>query len=305
MFMQTITAAKPPVLKLIAAFAAVYIIWGSTYLGVRFASESIPPLLMASVRFLVSGTILYIVARTKGAAAPKPIHWKSSVITGFFLLLLGNGMMAWSLKFVSSSLAAILVATEPFWLVLVAWLLFGKGKPKIKEVLGLAIGFVGIMILISTKNQAGNTDTNPIGVVMVMVSAIAWAIGSMYATKAVNTDSAILTVAMQMLAGGVMLVMAGTLAGEWKLLHFDAVTAKSLLALAYLTFFGSLVAFTAYSWLLGKVSPSLASTYAFVNPVVAIFLGWSLGGEAISVAMLLASGIIITSVILITQAKHK
>ncbi|QHT65634.1 EamA family transporter [Rhodocytophaga rosea] len=303
--MQTITATKHSLLKLVAAFAAVYIIWGSTYLGVRFASETIPPLLMASVRFLVSGSILYIVARAKGASAPQPIHWRSSAITGFFLLLLGNGLMAWSLKFVASSMAAILVATEPFWLVLVAWLLFGKGKPAIKEVLGLVIGFAGIMILISAGNHSGSTVTNPIGVIMVMVSAIAWAIGSMYATKAVNTDSSILTVAMQMLAGGVMLVIAGTLVGEWKLLHFDAVTAKSLIALAYLTFFGSLVAFTAYSWLLGKVSPSLASTYAFVNPVVAIFLGWSWGGEAISGAMLLASGIIITSVILITQAKHK
>lgn len=302
--MQTITATKPSLLKLIAAFAAVYIIWGSTYLGVRFASETIPPLLMASVRFLVSGTILYIVARAKGAAAPKPIHWKSSAITGFFLLLLGNGLMAWSLKFVASSLAAILVATEPFWLVLVAWLLFGKGKPAMKEILGLFIGFVGIVVLISVRDHSGSTHTNPVGVVMVMVSAIAWAIGSMYATKAVNTESSILTVAMQMLAGGVMLVIAGTLVGEWKLLNFDAVTTKSLLALAYLTFFGSLIAFTAYSWLLGKVSPSLASTYAFVNPVVAIFLGWSLGGETISEAMLLASGIIIASVILITQAKR-
>jgi drug/metabolite transporter (DMT)-like permease len=298
--MQT---TRPSTLKLLIAFAAVYIIWGSTYLGVRFASETIPPLLMASVRFLVSGSILYVYARSKGAMPPKIIHWKSAAITGLFLLLIGNGGMAWSLQFLPSSLAAILVATEPFWLVIVAWTMFGKGRPTGKEAVGLIVGFIGIVLLVSFGSGKNTGVVNPIGVVMVIASAIAWAIGSMYATRASVPDSPMLSISMQMLTGGVMLVIAGTIKGEWSVLEFDEVSTKSGLALVYLTLFGSLVGFTAYSWLLGVVSPSLASTYAYVNPVVALFLGWSLGGENITVPMLLASAIIILSVVIITLSK--
>lgn len=298
--MQT---ARPSTAKLISAFAAVYIIWGSTYLGVRFANETIPPLLMASVRFLVSGSILFMYARSKGAALPTLVHWKSASLTGLFLLLIGNGGMAWSLQFVPSSLAAILVATEPFWLVIVAWTMFGKGKPTGKESLGLLIGFIGIVLLVSVGQSKNTGITNPVGVIMVIVSAIAWAIGSMYATRAAVPDSPMLSIAMQMLAGGVMLFIAGSLAGEWQELNFGQISTKSFIALVYLTLFGSLVGFTAYSWLLGVVSPSLAATYAYVNPVVALILGWSLGGEIITIPMLLASGIIIGSVVIITMAK--
>lgn len=298
--MQT---TRPSTLKLLIAFAAVYIIWGSTYLGVRFASETIPPLLMASVRFLVSGTILYIYARSKGAMPPKLVHWKSAAVTGLFLLLIGNGGMAWSLQFLPSSLAAILVATEPFWLVLVAWTMFGKGRPTGKEAIGLIVGFIGIVLLVSFGSSKSTGVANPIGVVMVIASAIAWAIGSMYATRARVPESPMLSISLQMLTGGVMLVLAGTVKGEWQVLEFDEVSTKSGLALVYLTLFGSLVGFTAYSWLLGVVSPSLASTYAYVNPVVALLLGWSLGGENITVPMLLASAVIILSVVIITLAK--
>jgi drug/metabolite transporter (DMT)-like permease len=298
--MQT---TRPSTAKLISAFAAVYIIWGSTYLGVRFASETIPPLLMASVRFLVSGSILYLYARSKGATPPRFTHWRSAAITGLFLLLIGNGGMAWSLQFLPSSLAAILVATEPFWLVIVAWTLFGKGKPTGKEAIGLVVGFIGIVLLVSFGQSKNTGITNPAGVVMVIVSAIAWAIGSMYATRATVPDSPMLSISLQMLTGGVMLFLAGSVAGEWKVLEFDEVSTKSALALLYLTFFGSLIGFTAYSWLLGNVSPSMASTYAYVNPVVALILGWSLGGEIITTPMLLASAVIIISVIIITLAK--
>ena len=211
--------------------------------------------------------------------------------------------MAWSLQFLPSSLAAILVATEPFWLVIVAWTIFGKGKPSGQEAIGLVVGFMGIVLLVSFGQNNNTGITNPAGVVMVLVSAIAWAIGSMYATRATVPDSPMLSISMQMLAGGVMLFLAGSAAGEWNVLEFDAVSAKSGLALLYLTFFGSLVGFTAYSWLLGNVSPSMASTYAYVNPVVALMLGWSLGGEVITIPMLLASAMIIVSVIIITLAK--
>jgi drug/metabolite transporter (DMT)-like permease len=298
--MQT---AQPSTLKLIIAFAAVYIIWGSTYLGVRFANETIPPLLMASVRFLVSGSILYIYARSKGAMPPKLTHWKSAAVTGLFLLLIGNGGMAWSLQFIPTGLAAILVATEPFWLVVVAWTLFGKGRPSGKEAIGLITGFMGIVLLVTFGQSKNIGITNPAGVVMVIVSAIAWAIGSMYVTRATVPESPMLSISLQMLAGGAMLFMAGTLAGEWNVLKFDEVSTKSGLALVYLTLFGSLIGFTAYSWLLGNVSPSMASTYAYVNPVVALILGWSVGGEIITLPMLLASAVIIISVIIITLAK--
>ncbi len=298
--MQT---TRPSTIKLLIAFAAVYLIWGSTYLGVRFASETIPPLLMASVRFLVAGSILYVYARSKGAMAPKLIHWKSAAITGLFLLLIGNGGMAWSLQFLPSSLAAILVATEPFWLVIVAWTMFGKGRPTGKEAIGLVVGFIGIVLLVSFGNDENTGITNPVGVIMVITSAIAWAIGSMYAARASVPESPMLSISLQMLAGGAMLFVAGSLKGEWNVLEFDEVSKKSGLALVYLTLFGSLVGFTAYSWLLGVVSPSLASTYAYVNPVVALILGWSLGGEMITLPMLLASAIIIMSVIIITMAK--
>jgi drug/metabolite transporter (DMT)-like permease len=181
--------------------------------------------------------------------------------------------------------------------------MFGKGRPTGKEIIGLCIGFAGIVILVLSSGRNSTAVTNPVGVVMVIISAISWAIGSMYATRVTGSESPMLSIAMQMLAGGLMLFTAGSILGEWQELKFEAVSNKSILALVYLTFFGSLVAFTAYSWLLGKVTPSLASTYAYVNPVVALILGWSLGGELITTPMLLASGIIIASVIIITQAK--
>jgi drug/metabolite transporter (DMT)-like permease len=258
---------------------------------------------MASVRFLVSGSILYIYARSKGAMPPKLTHWKSAAVTGLFLLLIGNGGMAWSLQFIPTGLAAILVATEPFWLVVVAWTLFGKGRPSGKEAIGLITGFMGIVLLVTFGQSKNIGITNPAGVVMVIVSAIAWAIGSMYVTRATVPESPMLSISLQMLAGGAMLFMAGTLAGEWNVLKFDEVSTKSGLALVYLTLFGSLIGFTAYSWLLGNVSPSMASTYAYVNPVVALILGWSVGGEIITLPMLLASAVIIISVIIITLAK--
>lgn len=301
--MQTLTQTKPPVIQLLLAFFAVYFIWGSTYLAIRFTTQSIPPFLMASCRFLVAGSILYLFARRQGAV-PERIHWQSASISALFLLLGGNGLMAWSLQYINSSLAAILVATVPFWMVLVAWLGFKARRPGSKETAGLVLGFVGILwLVISTGSQGNGRATNPVGIAIVMLSAISWAMGSVYAARHSPPGSPMLLIALQMLVGGGLLAITGTLLGEWQIFQVAHVSVRSLLALGYLTFFGSLIAFTAYSWLLRVVPPSLASTYAYVNPVVAILLGWSLGGEQISLPMLLASGVIVASVVLITQAK--
>lgn len=293
---------------LIAAFAAVYLIWGSTYLAIKYAIETIPSFLMAGFRFVIAGAVLYGIARlSPGYERPKPIHWRTALIVGTLLLAIGNGGVVVAEHYISSSLAALLVATEPFLIVIFSWLFMGGGRPNWKVTLGLFIGFLGVGLLISgSGSSASGTTTGTgqvLGTVLVLVASVAWAAGSLYSIRAPAAGSAALGAGMQMLAGGAVLLVIGTLTGEWSRFDPSAISAVSWFALAYMIFFGGIVVFTAYSWLLKNASPAAVSTYAYVNPAVAVVLGWSIAGESMTAQMLVGAAVIVGSVALITLQK--
>lgn len=290
---------------LIAAFAAVYLIWGSTYLGIKYAIETLPTFLMAGTRFLIAGTVLFIWARlSSDYEKPQAAHWRTSLIIGALLLLGGNGGVIVAQHYIPSSLAALLVATEPFYIVIIGWILMGNSRPNLKVSLGLLLGFAGVFLLIGGRGLnvgSGGGSGQLFGAGLIIVSAASWALGSLYGLRAPAPKSALLAAGMQMLSGGALLMMVGILTGEWRTFDLAAVSRNSWIALAYLTVFGSIVGFTAYSWLLKNVEPSLASTYAYVNPVIAVFLGWAIAGESLTGQMLIGAGIIVGSVVLITS----
>lgn len=285
--------------RLIAALAAVYVIWGSTYLAIRFAVETLPPFLMAGVRFLLSGGALYAWALYRGAAKPDLQHWRSAFIIGTLLLLGGNGGVVWAEQFVPSGLAALLITSEPFWVVLLVWLMPGGHRPTGGVILGLLLGLFGISLLVGPGNLLDGRGIHLGGASVLFLASLSWAAGSLYSSKARLPGSAVLSTGMQMLAGGIVLTIFGILMGDWNKLVWQDVSARSMLSLVYLTLFGSIIGFSSYFWLLRNTTLTRASTYAFVNPVVAVFLGWAFAGEAITPRTLAATALIVVAVMLV------
>jgi drug/metabolite transporter (DMT)-like permease len=296
--------APPGTAMVLAAFAAVYVVWGSTYLAIRVAIETLPPLLMAGARFLLAGGILYAFMRLRGEPAPARRHWASTSIVGMLLLMFGNGGVVLAERSVPSGVVALLVAMVPMWMVLLEWLRPGGNRPTLQTVVGLAIGFAGIVILIGPAGFAGGDRVDPLGALLVMAGAAAWAAGSIYSRGAPLPRSALVATGMEMGWGGFWLLLAGTVRGEWATVHPSAFTPASVLAFFYLVAFGSLVGFTAYIWLLGVSTPARVSTYAYVNPVVAVLLGWAFLDEPLTPRVLGAAAVIILAVAVITTGKR-
>ncbi|MEW6732211.1 MAG: EamA family transporter [Acidobacteriota bacterium] len=288
--------------KIVLAFAAIYLIWGSTYLAIKFAIETMPPFLMAGIRFLISGMLLYGWTRLRGTTAPKLIHWRSAVIIGGLLLLAGNGAVVWSEQRVPSGLTALLVATIPLWMVVLEWARSGV-RPGIRVVGGLLLGIAALVLLASPSQIIGGEQIDYSGVLALMLGTFCWASGSLYSRSAQLPASPLLGTAMQMIAGGVLLCIAGVATGEVAQVKLTDISLRSLLAVSYLIVFGSLIGFTAYVWLLRVTTPARISTYAYVNPVVAIVCGWMLGGETISTRTLVVVGMIILAVVSINSAR--
>lgn len=294
------TPRKTPTLfQVVLALATVYVLWGSTYLGMRIAVETIPPFWMAGVRYGLAGLSLYIWARWRGAPRPEPVHWRSALVIGGLLLMIGNGGVVWAEQKVASGLASLLVATEALWIVLLQWLRPGGARPGWRTFAGVGFGFTGLAILLGPGAKGA---LEPAGAAALLIAALSWAIGSLYAQKATLPETPLLATGMQMLCGGGLLMILGAVAGEGQRFDLSKVSNDSLLAMAYLLVFGSLIGFTAYSWLLRNVSPTLASTYAYVNPVVAVFLGWALASEPVTATTIAAAAVIVTGVALITSA---
>ncbi|MFN2564559.1 MAG: EamA family transporter [Gemmatimonadaceae bacterium] len=287
--------------RVLAAFAAVYVIWGSTYLFIRFAVETLPPFVMAGTRFAVAGAILYVWARLRGAPRPSPAEWRGAAITGLFLLLGGNGAVVWAEQRVASGVTALLVATVPVWMVLLDWLRPGGVRPRAGVFAGLALGLVGLALLVG-RGALGGGGAEPLGAAVLVVGSILWATGSLYVRHNPRPSSALVTNAVQMLAGGAALLLAGTLAGELARLDLSAASTRSLLSLLYLIVAGSLIGFTAYTYLLQVSTPAKVSTYAYVNPIVAVLLGWAFAGEEITARTLVAAAVILAGVAIITLA---
>jgi drug/metabolite transporter (DMT)-like permease len=289
----------------IIAFGLVYVVWGSTYLAIRVGIESFPPLLLAGSRHLLTGLILYPILRRTSGVRPTASHWRISFITGFLLLFIGNGGVCLAERTVPSGITALLVATVSLWLVLIDWLRPGGTRPVPRVVAGLVLGFGGLALLVGPKNLGGSGRVDPFGVGILVIASLAWATGSVYSKHAGGlSGSPLLGVAMQSLAGGVSLWIAGIVTGELGALHLGAISTRSWIALAYLVVFGSGVGFTAYIYILKKSTATRVATYAFVNPVVALFLGWLLVGESINLRTVIAAAVILTAVLLVITAPH-
>lgn len=299
---RQLDANPAPTARVAMAFLAVYLIWGSTYLGIRIANESLPPFLMAGVRFVVAGALLYAWARWKGAAPPTRKHLRATTLIGGLLLLGGNGGVVWAeyQNRVPSGLAALLVSMVPLWLVLIEWLRPGGYRPTAKIVIGLALGFAGILLLVGPSELAGGARVDPWGAVVLTFATISWASGSIYSRHAHLPKSPLIAVAMEMLAGGALLLVFGTFAGDWSSLDLAKISFRSVAALAYLIAFGALVGYTAYIYILRVSTPARVGTYAFVNPVVAVILGWAVVGEELSMRTMLAAAVIVVGVAFIT-----
>jgi len=288
----------------LVAFAAVYLVWGSTYLGIQIGIESFPPLLLAGFRHLLAGLILYPLLRWKTGIRPTARHWKTAIVTGFLLLFVGNGGVSWAEQTVPSGVAALLVATVSLWLVILDWLRPGGIRPVFRVVVGILMGFSGLVLLVGPAHLGGSGRVDPGGAGILVIASLGWAIGSLYSKHGSMPSSPMLSVAMQGLAGGVVLILVGLFTGEFHGFHFAAITVRSWLALSYLIVFGSGIGFTAYIYILQKSTAARVGTYAFVNPVVALFLGWLFAGETISLRTVLAAGVILTAVILVITAPH-
>jgi drug/metabolite transporter (DMT)-like permease len=296
--------ARASRLRLLAAFAAVYAIWGSTYLGIRIAIETFPPLLMAGTRHLIAGALLYPWIRRRSGIVPTAANWRACALTGFLLLLCGNGGVSWAEQVVPSGVAALLVATVSLWMVLIEWLRPRGAHPGPRVFGGLALGFAGLVLLVGPANLAGSGRVNLVGAGVLFFASLCWAAGSVFSKHIALPHSPLLAVAMQSLTGGAFLWVAGLVSGEGAALSLSRVSLRSTLALVYLIVFGSWIGFTAYNYLLKATTPARVGTYAFVNPVVALFLGWALAGEAVTLRTFSAAAVILTGVVLVITAPH-
>jgi drug/metabolite transporter (DMT)-like permease len=296
--------ASHPTLVLLS-FALVYIVWGSTYYAIRVGVESFPPYLMAGLRHLVVGLFFYPTFRIATREKPTLAQWRTAFITGCLLLMVGNGTVSWAEKSVPSGIAALLVATVSLWMVLVDWLRPRGLRPAPRVIAGFLLGFAGMALLVGPKHLGNSDRVDPLGACALIGASLAWAVGSIYSRHHPLPRSPLLGTGMQTLSGGTVLCLFAGATGETRHFHFADVTLRSWLALLYLIVFGSALGFSAYVYILKHSTAARVATYAFVNPVVALFLGWFLAGESLSLRTLLASFIILTAVLLVITVPRK
>jgi drug/metabolite transporter (DMT)-like permease len=283
------------------AFAIVYVVWGSTYLAIRFAVESIPPLIMSGTRFLAAGGALYLWQMPRGRRATLA-QWKGAIVTGLFLIAASYGLVSWAELTVPSGVVAVVTALTPLWMVMIPWLVRATPRPPALVLGGIAIGLAAQALLFGIGDVGGGSNTiDPWGLGAVLLAGVCWAYGSLRARKADLPDDPFLSSAMQMLSGGLVLVAVGLAAGEGASFSLAAVTTRSWLAWIYLVVAGSMVAYSAYLYLLRTTTPARASTYAYVNPIVAVALGWLLAAETVGLRTVAAMGLTLIAVLGISR----
>lgn len=302
---MTQESIKRDTMLLFCAFGAIYLIWGSTYLAIAVGIESFPPLILPAMRHLTAGLVLYPILRWRTGIRPTRAQWRTAGITGILLLLVGNGGVCLSERTVPTGVAALLVALVSFWMVLLEWLRPEGLRPAPRVVASLVLGFGGLALLVGPAHLGGSDRVDLTGAAILTVGSFAWACGSIYSKHNDLPSSPMLGVAMQSLVGGAALWIVALISGEGRQFHLTAISARSWIAIAYLIVFGSGMGFTAYTFLLKKSSAARVGTYAFVNPVVALFLGWLWAGETITLRTALAAGVILTAVLLVVSAPHK
>ncbi len=293
-----------PLPLLVLAFACIYLVWGSTYLAIRYATETLPPLLMVGVRFLLAGFLLsaWVVARGE-ARRPTAREWGAAVYFGSFFFLVGNGGVTWAEQRIPSGIVALLVAAVPIWIAVFDWARPGGPRPSGPAVVGLVLGFGGIAFLIGPGPSLQEPVIDPAAAIVMALTPIGWAYGTVHSRSAPHPPSLLQTAGMQMLGGGAIALAVSAALGEWHRASLDLVSGRSAAALLYLIVFGSMIAFSAYSWLLRTTSAARVGTYAFVNPIVAVFLGWAVGREPVTPRTIVAGAVVVAGVVLVLRAR--
>jgi drug/metabolite transporter (DMT)-like permease len=295
----------PSQAALALAFGAIYLIWGSTYLGIRVAVESMPPFLMAGCRFIAAGVMLFIGLKLRGTPWPTRAQWRDHTIVGICLLLGGNAVVAWAEQTVPSGLTTLILGGSPLFMVLMEWLRPRGTKPSGMLWLGFAVGLTGLFILLGPGALPEGVRPPALSVVALLFTSLFWWGGSLYGKHATSGASPLVAAAVQMVTGGIVMTLVGVLLGETERLQVAAIPARAWWAWGYLVIAGSLVAFPVYIWLLRNSTPARVSTYAYVNPIVAVILGWAILDEPITPRIALAATVIIGAVALITTEKSR
>jgi drug/metabolite transporter (DMT)-like permease len=295
----------PHQVKVLLAFITVYLVWGSTYVAIKFTLESMPPFLMVAIRFTIAGAIMYAAMRLRGAPKPDRSHVFSTAILGILLLVFGSTGVVLATRSVPTGVVSLLVATVPAYIVLLQWLKPGGMRPTKRVVIGLLLGTTGLALLLRPSSFATSGGIDAFGVICVLIGSLGSAAGALYARSAKLPDSQHLASGMEMLFAGLILFVISFFAGEFSYFQHVNISMKSGLALLYLITFGSMLAFSAYGWLLKMVTPSRVSTYAYVNPVVAVFLGWVLAGEGVTTQTIIGASVILSAVFLISRGPAK
>jgi drug/metabolite transporter (DMT)-like permease len=296
---------RPPALSFALAFTAIYLIWGSTYLGIRIAIESMPPFLMASGRFLIAGGLLFAFLWLRGARLPTWTEWRTNAIIGTFLLLGGNGLVVWAAQVIPSGVIALIIGIGPLFMVLTEWAWPGGSRPSATTMLALLLGFAGVAWLAAPWENGSNGGLNPAGVLAILAACLFWSLGSIYSRHAKQASDPFFAAAQQMIGGGLALLVVAIVHGDLPQLDPAAITGRSWTAFAYLIFAGSLVGFSTFVWLMKHSTPARVATYAYVNPVVAVFLGWLILHEPITSRTLVACTVIVVAVAIITTEKAR
>ncbi len=299
------SSPKPhsPLILVILAFLAIHLVWGSTYLAIRFAVETIPPFLAVGIRQLTAGSLLLIWCLAKGER-PSWQQWRASVIIGVFFFLIGHGTVHWAERVVPSGLCAVIIASEPLWVFLSSAAAERKWRMNATLAAGLVLGLAGVGVLFQGKPLQSAPGVL-LAAVAVLIGAVSWSIGIVYSRRSHLSGNPVLLSAMSLVSGGSMLLLASALFGEWGRASYAAISPRSLWALAYLIVLGSIVAFTAYNWLLERYSPTLVATHTYVNPVVAVLLGWWLAGEKVTLSMGVAAAMILAAILLVERGGRR
>lgn len=297
---KTATSNRGEGFKVALAFVAIYVVWGSTYLAIRYAVETIPPLMTAGIRHAIAGTMLLGVAMARGFR-PKREHWIAGLPIGALFFLIGHGSLNWAEQHVNSGLAALLIATEPMFILLLAW---AMGQQKISRIsaLGLGLGALGVAVLTSTEASAKGTSL--LGMLGVLLGSVSWSAGVVISPKLKLPSDALARTAIPLICGAALLLIAAAPAGEYRAAHWASISLRSILGLAYLIVFGSIIAFTAYTWLLQRCPPTLVATHTYANPVVAVLLGWLLASEPLTMRLVLALIAILGAIVLIRRGER-
>jgi drug/metabolite transporter (DMT)-like permease len=290
--------------KVVAAFATIYVIWGSTYLAIRYAVETIPPFFMMGIRSLIAGSILFLWSYKKGERIQRNELFPLMIL-GTLFFLLGHGLLAWAQKIVASGIAAVLIASDPLWIGLIESLTIKEFRLSKKQIAGLILGFLGVGLLFLPTSGTTKPQMNAFGAFIILMSAITWSVGAVYSRVAKLPKSSVLAAGSELIIGGILLCVVAALLGELRTFDPSAISLRSAISLAYLIVFGSIVTFTAYVWLLTVTTATKIATHTYVNPVIAVLLGWAFADEQFTLVALIASSVIIFAVYLMLESKRK